>query len=386
MAHTALAALLGKWDPLPLTEVALELRWAETNERTFHLDLSEENTPDAGNPSALRLFVPSVMAVANLLIGRFRDVPVKVRLPESRGLNLQLARGGLFFALANRHKVQWSDGVPDEWDGTKVAWAHSFHPDDSTMLREALVSAHDVERDSWVIRAAFQRYLLSLIHPHHRPAPSLHRELSLVAGRWLSGRLGGQPAKEMQKTLADCLEVFYQIIVNVPDHAALRRESRGCSLGQVYVTLGGGRESHNRLHFSVLDNGTGLPRRVNDLYRDRPRDAEEAVRDAILGHLPRRSAGRGVGLSLVRMIASEYTWEDRGVGGGSRICVVTNGDEPDSTTFLDWQSSGEIPAVSTAAYLPVRGTLVWVTLGLEVKVPDADPHQLELTFSEAVAQ
>ncbi len=254
------------------------------------------------------------------------------------------------------------------------------------MLREALVSVHDIERDSWVIRAAFQRYLLSLIHPHHRPATSLHRELSLIAGRWLSGRLGGHSAREMQKTLADCLEVFYQIVVNVPDHAALRREPQGCSLGQVYVTLGGGRESHNRLHFSVLDNGTGLPRRVNDLYPDRQRTSGEALSDAILGCLPRRTSGRGVGLNLVRKIASEYAWGDRQVGGASRICIVTNGDGEDSATFLDWHSGDMAPDVSTVAQLPVGGTLVWVSLGLEVTVSDDDPHQLELTFSEAVAR
>ena len=385
MAHSTLAALLGKWDPLALAEVARELRWAQTNDCSCDLDLSEESMVGTGSPSALRLFIPSVMTLANLLVGRYRNVPVTVRLPKSRGLNLQLARGGFFFALANRDQVQWPDGTPDEWDDTKVAWAHSFHPDDSAMLREALVNAHDLERDSWVIRAAFQRYLLSLIHPHHRPAASLHRELSLVAGRWLSGRLSGQSGREMQKTLSDCLEVFYQIVVNVPDHAVLRRTAHGCSLGQVYVTLGGGRESHNRLHFSVLDNGTGLPNRVNDLYRDRQRTSEEALSDAILGRLPRRSGGRGVGLNLVRKIASEYAWGDRGVGGAGRICIVTNGDGSDSATFLDWQSGGEVPTVSTITYLPVQGTLVWVSLGLEVMVPDADPHQLELTFSEAVA-
>ena len=89
MAHTTLAALLGKWDPLPLTEVALELRWAQTNDRSCHLDLSEESLVGTGSPSALRLFIPSVMTLANLLVGRYRNVPVTVRLPESRGLNLQ---------------------------------------------------------------------------------------------------------------------------------------------------------------------------------------------------------------------------------------------------------------------------------------------------------
>lgn len=386
MAQTMLPALLTRWDAPALVEVAASLEETQNRGRSCRLDLSEEAIASAGSVSALRLSIPSVMTLANLLVGRFRDVSVTVRLPRSRGLNLQLARGGFFYALANRGNVEWSDGVPDEWDDTKIAWANRFHPDDSAMLREALVSVRDLEQQSWIIRAAFQRYLLSLIHPHHRPAVSLHSELSLVAGRWLSGRLGRSTSGEMQKTLADCLEVFYQIVVNVPDHAALRREAGGCSLGQTYVTLGGGRESHNRLHFSVLDNGKGLPRRVNELYRDRRRSSEQALSDAVLGRLPRRTTGRGVGLNLVRKIAAEYTWGDRGVGGASRICIVTNGDQEGSAALLDWQSSDDDPSVSTVQNLPVQGTLVWVSLGLEVKAPEDASHQLELTFAEAAAR
>ncbi len=385
MPRAGLAAFASKWDSLELAEVARELHWAESHGEALDLDLSEGASPELGNPSAVRLYVPSVMALANLLVGRFRDVPVTIRLPSARGLNLQLARGGFFFALANRDAVKWIEGAPDEWDDTNIAWAHPFHPDDSDMLREALVCVRDLEEESWVIRAAFQRYLLSVIHPHHRPASTLHRELSLVAGRWLSGRLGVGPGMEMERTLADCLEVLYQIVVNVPDHASLRRQSHGCSLGQVYATLGGGRESHNRLHFSVLDNGVGLPSRVNALYRDRSRSAEEAVVDAITGRLPRRTGGRGIGLSLVREIAGEYAVGEREIGGASRICIVTQGDSADSATVLDWHSGNDMPAVSTVEYLPIRGTLVSVSLGLDKRTPHDDAHQLELTFAETAA-
>ncbi len=385
MPQAELAAFASKWNPLELQEVARELRWAQAEGEPFHLNLSEVASPRLGNPSAVRLHIPSVMAMANLLVGCFRDVPVTVRLPAARGLNLQLARGGFFFALANREAVKWVDEKPDEWDDTNIAWTHPFHPDDSNMLREALVSIRDLEQESWVIRAAFQRYLLSVIHPHLRPASSLHRELSLVAGRWLSGRLGVRPGMEMERTLADCLEVLYQIVVNVPDHASLRRQPHGCSLGQVYATLGGGHESHNRLHFSVLDNGVGLPYRVNSLYGDRRRSAGEAVVDAVTGRLPRRTGGRGIGLDLVREIASGYIAGEREVGGASRICIVTQGDSADSATVLDWHSGGDAPEVATLEYLPIRGTLVSVSLGLDKRTPDEDAHQLELTFAETAA-
>jgi hypothetical protein len=264
------------------------------------------------------------MVVANLLVGRFRDVPVTVLLPSSSGLNLQLARGGLFFALANRSRVTWANEVPELWDRVADAWTHPFHPSDSDMFREALVSDRDVYRDSWVIRAAFQKYLLSVIHPHTRPARTLRADLQRIARRWLSTRLRVTHGSELVKTLVDCAEVFYEIVVNVPDHARLGADSNGCSLGQMYATLGGGRESHNRLHFSVLDNGAGLPDRVNAKYKDCHRSAEEALRAAVFGDLPRRPGGRGVGLSRVREIADHYAEGARGVGGVSSARSPTN--------------------------------------------------------------
>ena len=189
----------------------------------------------------------------------------------------------------------------------------------------------------------------------------------------------------MVGTLTDCLEVFYQIVVNVPDHASLRSSPTGCSLGQVYATLGGGRDSHNRLHFTVLDNGVGLPHRVSILYKDRARSAEEALRDAVMGRLPRPVGGRGVGLDLVRRIASQYTEGLRGVGGASSIRIVTGGDIDGSASYLEWSPDSEDPKTSSVDGLPVRGTLVWVSLGLENRFADEGSHQLELTFAEPIA-
>ena len=133
----------------------------------------------------------------------------------------------------------------------------------------------------------------------------------------------------------------------------------------MYATLGGGRESHNRLHFSVLDNGVGLPDRVNAKYNDRSRTSEESLRAAVLGELPRRPGGRGVGLSRVREIADHYAEGSRNVGGASSIRIVTNGDQVGMASELDWNAGYDEPATSSIGSLPVMGTLVWVSLGLE---------------------
>ena len=271
------------------------------------------------------------------------------------------------------------------WSRAAKDWVHPFHPSDTRMRRAALVDIKDPEHDSWVVRAAFQRYLLSVMHPHNRLARDLRRDLRQIAGRWLSGRLNIKPGSEMVATLGNCLELFYQIVVNVPDHASLRRDPAGCSLGQVYATLGGGRDSHNRLHFTVLDNGVGLPGRVRKLYKDRERSAEEALRDAVMGRLPRPVGGRGIGLDLVRRIASQYNEGLRGVGGASSIRMVTSGDADGSASSLEWRSDSDGPDTASINHLPIQGTLVWVTLGLEHRIPEQDSHQLELRFDEAFA-
>ena len=385
MERLTAATSLTTFDPLGLAAFARHLEEAELHGSICVLDFSDQAVAGSARPSAVRLSIPSIMVVSNLLVGRFRDVPVAVRIPETRGLNLQLARGGFFFALANRPRVSWAGEAPEQWSRTAEAWVHPFHPSDAAMRREALVDVKDPEHDSWVVRAAFQRYLLSVMHPHNRPARHLRHDLRQVAGRWLSSRLHVKPGSEMVGTLTDCLEVFYQIVVNVPDHASLRSSPTGCSLGQVYATLGGGRDSHNRLHFTVLDNGVGLPHRVSILYKDRDRSAEEALRDAVMGRLPRPVGGRGVGLDLVRRIASQYTEGLRGVGGASSIRIVTGGDVDGSASYLEWSPDSDEPDTSSVNGLPVQGTLVWVSLGLENRFADEGAHQLELTFAEPTA-
>ena len=384
MSELPSARYLTKWDPSALAGLARRLMAAERSGTPCVLDYADRAIAGSSSPSAVRLSIPSIMVVANLLVGRFRDVPIALRIPSSKGLNLQLARGGFFFALANRPSVQWVDHAPEKWSRAAEAWVNPFHPSDKSMRREALVDVRDLRSDSWVVHAAFQRYLLSVMHPHTRPARFLYRDLRQIAGRWLSGRLRIEPGSDMVQTLRDCLEVFYQIVVNVPDHASLRSSASGCSLGQVYATLGGGRHSHNRLHFSILDNGIGLPHRVNRLYPDRIRKAEDALSDALMGRLPRPSGGRGVGLDLVRRITQQYTEGIRGVGGASNIWIVTNGDRPTDASQLAWQAELDAPSTTTIPHLPVNGTLVWVSLGLAHRIPDDDPHQLELQFTESI--
>lgn len=114
------ASCLTSWNPDGLARLASHLAEAESKGCPCTLDLSDEAIASRSRPAAVRLDIPSVMVAANLLVGRFKDLSVEVQLPRSNGLNLQLARGGLFFALAKREgRVAWSGGAPEAWE--KVA-------------------------------------------------------------------------------------------------------------------------------------------------------------------------------------------------------------------------------------------------------------------------
>lgn len=110
-----------------------------------------------------------------------------------------------------------------------------------------------------------------------------------------------------------------------------------------------------------------------------------AVCDAVMGRLPRPLGGRGVGLHLVRRIASQYTEGLRNIGGKSSIRIVTSGDTDGSATCLEWNPDTDEPDAYSIEGLPVQGTLVWVSLGLENRFAEESSHQLELTFAEPLA-
>ena len=383
MSETLLKKCLTSWDPACLPELSGAMLDAEQAGSQIYLDLSEESLASVETPSAVRLNTSSVQVLVNLLLGRYRDLPIEIRLPQNRGINLQLARGGLFFCLSNRSNVHWTEGEPAGWDKVVPTWVRPFHPNDTRMYREALATKHDLSQEDWVVRAAFQRYLLSVIHPHRRPAQSLKHELDKIARRWLSGRLGVHQGSVLISTLMDCAEVFYEIVVNVPDHAGIGMKNTGASLGQLYATLGGGRESCNRLNFSAIDNGVGLPQRVNEKFQDRHRNASEALVDSVTGKLPRRVGGRGVGLTKVREISSRYSEMTQHEAGKSQLRIITRSDTSNASEYLEWGGDSESPSTDTIAELPIEGTLVWVSLALERRTESKDiADQLELTFAE----
>jgi len=356
-----------------------DLADAERVGRQCEIDLSDTAIAGSASPSAVRLDPASVLVVSNLLVGRYRSVPIRLTLPSNAGLTRQLARGGLFFALSNR-QVQWAGHAPATWAQDRARWQRPFHPCDSSASREMFPRGAADANQSWV--AAYQRYLFSVVQPHKRPARTLREDLRRIAVRWLTSRLDDEHKRAYVSTMSDVAEAFYELTVNIPDHAELKDRDSGLSLAQISVTSGGGEASHNRVQLAILDNGIGLARKVQRQYLDSERSATDAVRDAVTGALPRRDGGRGVGLSSVRHIAQEFEQGDRSVGGKSLMRIITGGDDKSSATDLSWPSDEGDPSMRTVEGLPIEGTIAWVSLGLgadpSVAPTDEAPRRLAL--------
>ena len=75
------------------------LQRALTDGASLGLDLSPL---DEGNASARRLGPWWASSITNLLAGHFSNLPLRVALPAARGVQLQLLRGSLYHALAQR--------------------------------------------------------------------------------------------------------------------------------------------------------------------------------------------------------------------------------------------------------------------------------------------
>ena len=80
-------------------DLLVALRRATSDDAPLGLDLSRL---DEGNPSSSRVNSLWVSSLTNLLVGRFSDLPLRVALPAARAVRLQLLRGGLYYALAQR--------------------------------------------------------------------------------------------------------------------------------------------------------------------------------------------------------------------------------------------------------------------------------------------
>ena len=347
----------------------------------FDLDLREL---DEGNASARRLGPWWVASLTNLLAGRFSDVPLRIALPAERSVRLQLLRGGLYYALAQRPgSVDYAaidDASRDALKRSSGTWTSQQGP---VLFEEAsgtpaggrsylYANTHSTAEDGF-----FRRYEGSAAFPFLGDAIPL------------PSASAGHEVREM--FLLSACEALVEVLDNFSKHAFNLLDSsfdadwlgpmivdraRSCLL--VSVTTGG-TDSYDRLHFIALDNGLCIPRTMRwkhpmQLHASESTDIVERVlrerltyRD-IDGHV-------GAGLWCLSGLASF---------AGGTISVISEDDLSDgrSATRIDV----DVPAIGAddqslsverrSARLPWRGT----TVHMQIRIPrldDVDEHELE---------
>ena len=85
MERPTASTSLTTFDPVGLAAFTRQLEAAELHGSVCVLDFSDQAVAGSARPSAVRLSIPSVMVVSNLLVGRFRDVPVARADPRNQG-------------------------------------------------------------------------------------------------------------------------------------------------------------------------------------------------------------------------------------------------------------------------------------------------------------
>ena len=359
------------------------LRRAASNDAPLDLDMS---ALDKGNASARRVGPWWIASVTNLLAGRFSDLPLRITLPAERGVQLQLLRGGLYQALAQRPgSVDYTviDGTSEAaLEASTGAWTPQKGP--VPVLFEEASGTHAGGRSylyanthSRAESGYFRRYQGSAAFPFlgdaiPRPLASAGRELH-------------------QMFLLSACEALVEVLDNFSSHAFNRLVSsfdadwlgptiidraRSCLL--VSVTTGG-TNSYDRLHFIALDNGFGIPRTMR--WKHRVPLQSSASADIVECVLRERLTGReidghaGAGLWCLSGLASF---------AGGTISVISEDDLSDGQSATRIQV--DVPAIRAEdqsarfdrrrARLPWRGT----TIHVQIRIPrleDVDQRQLE---------
>ena len=361
-------------------ELLVFLKRAVSDGTPVGLDL---RSLDDGKASARRVGPWWASSVTNLLAGYFSDLPLRVALPAARGVQLQLLRGGLYHALAQRpghvDYTASNDFTEDALISSTGDWTPKTGP---VLFGEA--SGTPISERSYLYanthaRAEsgyFRRYEGSAAFPFlgeiiPRPLASAGREARRMFLLWAC------------KALVEVLDNFSTHAFNRLDASfdadwlgpMVVDRARSCLL--VGVTTGG-TDSYDRLHFVALDNGFGIPRTMRWKHPAPLQSAKSA--DIVECVLRERLTNRNIdghaggGLWCLSVLA-EFA--------GGTIWVTSEDDLSDGQSATRIQV--DVPAIRSddqslqvkrrSTQLPWRGTTVHVKIRIP-RLEDVDEHQL----------
>ena len=303
-------------------------------------------------PSRVRTRPEAVLLLVRALAARAAEQQISVSLPLNEGLRNQLARGGLFFALANAPlglaedaefphtlRQQWAQ----PWMAGSPEWRQTlFSPEE---YGETVLPAEPVQPD-----------LLTFINPHRADSTDVAEQIAEDAARpWLNrliGRSQRLTRRDREWLVSRVGLVVEQLVKNIRDHARLRRG--GSSLVQVFRTAGGGEQSVNRLYVAVLDDGVGIVKSVRESFGVEGTSAE-VLATTVAGRLPGYGRDRGEGYAAIGRAIARY--------GGGRVFAAC-GDENGHATWAEYRPSSNSLQSGRLA-LPLKGTVVVAQLHLE---------------------
>jgi hypothetical protein len=309
-----------------------------------------------------RVSIQWANVLSNLILGYLGTIPLAVKLPDHSSMEIQLARGGLFFALA-RHldvTVTGAGATPDRLDRWRTDWQIAKPEQPQFEFPEPL----DGEADSELVPVAMDRRILAFLNPQTVPSKTLHSEQQNTVYPWVANLIGTVPAEfvsKRERLRRDASRVIRELVDNVCDHSCVGPGDTSYVI--LSVTTGSRGESANRLYITVFDTGIGIPSSIQERMPYYKNEPALAVADALKG-LERYGRDRGIGLPRIAKLAESrhgrvfLATSAEGFGGGTGSVVASVGQS--------LQTSAEVFPT-----LPIRGTIAVVTL------PITTPEEIE---------
>lgn len=287
--------------------------------------------------------------LAATLCGRTRARELVVVVPHNESLLRQLARAGVWFALAQRSgvttlRLSGDEGqlfdAPPAWIKLE-AWRGHWQPSEHDFRARALGAPSDRVASPWEV---IQHEFIAFKNPHLGVERSrLAREVNdNVVLRWLQRLVNSDDDENTWLPLLAAAgttvrELLYNFAVHpfstLTTASPLRRDvpkDRQIGYVALYTTKGGGAESFNRLHIVVADCGHGIPATLRPKL-PRAINSETDSADQVLlkrmleGSLPKY--GRAEGRGFVRLV-------DLTVRHGGSLSVATAAQDGISGTLV----------------------------------------------------
>jgi anti-sigma regulatory factor (Ser/Thr protein kinase) len=336
LSDTHTVTLADKAARKQVVSAAAELARATTAGTDVELDLTGLSEIDATWGAVL----------SNVLVGGLRNARnVHVHMPDASTAHAQMARAGLYFALARHQGLDLSDSRG--WEAHLTRWRKDWHP---INLQEPLFNLVG-ERIGTEEPDPFDDQLLAFLNPDRQPPEDTPRDQEAVVYPWLrtlmkQGTVGDSAAaRDLHHRLS---VVTWELLDNIRDHALLPRD------GQSSLATFATRGRPNRLHICVMDTGVGIPSSLRSRLDDDSRNDKQLLTAALKGELPKRGRDRGHGFErIVSLISSQH---------GGRLFLASGPTADGGAIVAECSAKSAGVKVEVEPNVKMNGTVALVTL------------------------